>query len=290
MFRPIFERTRPFTLILSVLAYLLGAGVARYLGRFTDLAQFWLGLAWVLFLPAGGNLLVEYFRGPFDPLMDDETPRQRLEFRNRLLVVAGALLASAGVAALLILRINPSGIVIGMLAASLVLAGLYSVPPARLAYSGFGELVLTVLAADLPVVLAFFLQAGEFHRLLYIVTLPLTTMMLASLIVLDFPTFAADRKYGRLTLLVRMGWERAIPLTDGLILGTYMVLAAAIFLGIPSGLLWPSLLTLPFAALQVWWLRAVAAGEPPFWKGLKANAYGLSVLLAYLLAFAFWSR
>jgi 1,4-dihydroxy-2-naphthoate octaprenyltransferase len=118
----------------------------------------------------------------------------------------------------------------------------------------------------------------------------LTLLALAYFLILDFPTFAVDEKFDRRTLLRSMGWQRAIPLHHGLILGAYILLASALLFGLAWGLLWPAFLTLPFALLQIFWLRNISLGAKPIWTLLTVNALTVFGLTAYLLTFAFWLR
>ena len=68
-------------------------------------------------------------------------------------------------------------------------ASLYAVPPVRLVYSGYGELVLAILFANLFPALAFLLQTGELHRLLAMLTFPLTLLYLAALLALSLRAY-----------------------------------------------------------------------------------------------------
>jgi 1,4-dihydroxy-2-naphthoate octaprenyltransferase len=138
--------------------------------------------------------------------------------------------------------------------------------------------------------LGFVLQEGVYHRLVGIVSFPLTLLALAYFLILDFPSFAADEKYDRRTLLRSMGLQRAISLHHGLILGAYILLIGALLFGLAWGLIWPSFLTLPFAILQIFWVRNISNGAKPIWNLLTVNALAVFGLTAYLLTFAFWLR
>ena len=120
--------------------------------------------------------------------------------------------------------------------------------------------------------------------------IPLTFLSFAAFLALDFPSYAEDLKYGRGTLLVRMGWERAVPLHHGLVIAAYVLFMLAPLLGFTLRLLWPAFLTLPFALLQIYWLRNIALGAKPIWSLLSANAISLFGLTAYFLTLTFWLR
>ena len=166
----------------------------------------------------------------------------------------------------------------------------YGVPPLRLAENGYGELTLAVFWGTLAPACSFLLQTDTFHRLLPIVTFPLTLLALAYLLAADFPSFATDSRMGRRTLLVRLTWQRAVPIHHLLVLSAFLLLAAAPFFGVPWGLIWPVLLDLPFGALQIIWLQRIASGGNPFWKFVNYLLPSVFGLAAYLLALAFWLR
>ncbi|HUH97612.1 MAG TPA: hypothetical protein VLZ89_09660, partial [Anaerolineales bacterium] len=138
--------------------------------------------------------------------------------------------------------------------------------------------------------IAYLLQAGAYHNLVVFVSTPLVLLTLAMLLALDFPAYSGDLKYERTTLLARLGWQRAIPFHHLLLLGAYVCFAAAPIFGFSLHLLWPAFLTLPFALLQIFWLRNVSLGLKPLWNLLTANAIAIAGLTAYLLTLTFWLR
>jgi len=269
----------------------LGTGIARYLGVRISGSAFWLGLAWLSLIQMAAYLLAEYFRPPNEPLVEADTPSQRLRLRTLLLQVSAALLTLVAALTVVMLRLRvvapSSGLFLGLV---FLLLMAYSVPPMRLVNNGFGELALAILFADFIPALAFLFQADEFHRLLPLVTFPLTLLAVAYLLALDFPTFASDQKYGRCTLLIRLTWPRAVLLHHALLLASYVLFIAAPFFGFPWRLLWPVFLTLPLAAYQVFMLRNITLGVKPLWPILSANATAIFGLTAYLLTLTFWIR
>ena len=287
----ILRLSRPLHLLFAALTYTLGAAIADYLGVTISASAFALGLGWVCLMQMCMNLLPEVFRPINEPILADDTRAERFQLRNRLLIVVIGLLAvAAGCAYLLFLlgRVQTSAFV--FLVFSLLLVLLYAVPPFQLARRGFGELLLAAHLGYVFPSLGFVLQATEFHRLIPILALPVTALALAYFLVLDFPSFADDLKYERVTLLTRLTWQRAIPLHHGLVAAAFFLLAAAPLFGISFALLWPVLLALPFAVLQVILLHNIGLGAPPLWKPLTVTAAALLALTAYLLASSFFLR
>lgn len=286
-----FSLLRPAHTLMLALAYLLGASLARYLGADFDLLAFLLGFLWLAFLLTAANLLDAAYRNPAEPYLPDQTPRQRDEYHRRLVLFALALLTLVSALTVPLVALQLAGpLALTFLALAALTALAYAVPPVRLANRGLGEFALTVLVAVFAPGLAFSLQTGELHRLLPAYIFPLGFLALACFLALGFPTFAADQKYARQTLLIRLGWQAAIPAHNGFLAAAYLLIAAMPFLGLPFELAWPGLLTIPLAAFQVYQFRRIAHGGKPIWPLLTATAVALFGLTTYLLTLTLWLR
>ena len=287
----ILRLTRPVYLLLAALTYFLGAGIARYLGDPQMPPAFWLGLIGILLAQMCMNLMVEVYRPENEPIVPEESTIDRRATRDSALYVSLAGLAALAVIAFLLFkdgRLTPSAWLI--LALSLLFIIAYSVPPLRLVDKGYGEVLLAAQIGFLAPSIAFLLQDGAYHRLLYATIVPLTILSLATILALDFPSYSSDLKYARQTLLVRMGWERAVPLHHGLVIAAYALFAFTPLLGFSLNLIWPAFLTIPFAILQIYWLRNIALGAKPIWSLLSANSIAVLGLTAYFLTLTFWLR
>ena len=281
---------RPLHLLFVALTYGLGLAIADYLGVTFSASALWLGLGWAVLAQTSMNLLAEVFRPANEPI-NGLFGAERVYLRDRLLIISIGLLGiAAGCAYLLYLagRVTPAVFLLLILSLLIVLA--YAVPPLKLVRRGFGELLLAAQIGYVTPSLAFILQTGEFHRLLPILALPVTALTLAYFLILDFPAFADDLKYERVTLLTRLGWQRAIPFHHGLVILAFALLVVASFLGVSFALIWPALLAIPFAVLQIFLLRNIALGAPPLWKPLTINAATLLALTIYLIASSFFLR
>jgi 1,4-dihydroxy-2-naphthoate polyprenyltransferase len=282
---------KPHYMVLLLLTYCMGAGIARYLGYPVHMVAIGLGALAVLAVHVAVYWLEEYFHLPFRPLARNETLNGRETLRALLFhsIIAMLTVAGAIVVTLLLVRSLSitSGVIFGLI---ILLAVVYSLPPARLSDKGFGELILAILWGTLFPAFSFLLQSGEFHRLLTFATFPLTMLALAFLLVTDFPHYAADQKVSRQSLLTRLTWQRAIPIHHLLILFSYLFFSITPYLGFPWGLVWPIFLSLPFGLIQVIWLQRIASGGKALWRyfiPFAAGFYGLSV---YVLTLNFWIR
>ena len=281
--------TRPLHLLLAALTYTLGASIPAYLGNPLQPVIFLLGLAGVLLAQLSMSLLAEVFRPHNEPLIEGETPQQKETLRSNMLYISIASLTANAVIAFL-LYINHALVLPSFLflLTSILLVLAYAIPPVRLTNRGFGEPTLAVHLAYIIPSIGFLLQAKENHRLLIVILIPLTALALAYFLILNFPAFANDQKYQRGTFLRRLTWERAIPLHHSLIVFAYCTFAIAPLLGF--SILWPALLTLPFAVLQILLLRHSSLGGKPNWTLLTATALAVFGLTTYFLTLTFWIR
>jgi len=291
MIPKLFKIYSPVHPLLAAITYTLGAGIAHYLGYSIKIGVFGAGLLSLLSLQGSAFFLAEYFRLPLVGMAENESPQQIEKFRLTLLQVSYAALTLSVVAILTLLFTSTitilSGVLYGVIFLSMVA---YATPPLRLSARGYGELVLAIYMGTCIPAFAFLLQSGTIHHLLSFVTFPLTLLALAFLLVSNFPTFATDLKYARLSLLTRLTWQRAIPIHHLLIILAYLFFSSALFLNIPWEMIWPVFLALPFAVVQVFWLQRIASGGRPLWNFLSALSIASFGLSAYFLAMTFWLR
>ena len=281
--------SRPLHLLLAALTYILGASIPAYLGRPLQSGIFWLGLAAVLLAQLSMGLLAEVFRPHNEPLVENETPKQKETLRNNMLYIS---IAAVTVTAFIIylLYINQALVLPSFLflLSSFILVLAYAIPPTRLLNRGFGELTLAAHIAYIVPSIGFLLQAKENHRLLIIILIPLTALALAYFLIINFTSFPSDQKYQRGTLLRYLTWEYAVPLHHVLLVFAYVIFAIAPLLG--YSILWPAFLTLPFAILQIILLRHISNGGKPNWTLLTATALAVFGLTTYFLTLTFWLR
>jgi 1,4-dihydroxy-2-naphthoate octaprenyltransferase len=288
MFRSLLRLSRPLRLILAALTYSFGVSIANYLGNPFNATSFWLGLAAAILAQMAMNMLSEVFRLDVEPLLENETRTARQRLRNNALYISIAALAViAFVAYLLFVNNNLPLVSFIFLLLSLLLILVYSLPAFR--NRGFGEFVLAAQLAYVFPSIAFILQAGETHSFLTL-TIPLTFLAFAYFIVIDFPSFASDRKFNRVTFLTQLGWERAVPLHHLFVLIAYVLFTASPAFGISLSLIWRVFLTLPFALFQILQLRNLSMGAPTNWALLSVTALATFGLTTYLLTLTFWLR
>lgn len=282
---------KPVFLLLAGMAYFLGIAVAKYLGITINTTASIYGGTYVILVLASSYSLDMYFSPSYRIPPNIETPREREAFRRSTLYMSIGFLA---IAAFFVFMLLVSGYLNifsnSIISLYLLIALLFAVPPFRLVDRGFGEMAMAFLISGFSVLLAFTLQAKDFHRLVTYLDFPVVFITLASLLALDFPNYAVDQKFGHQTLLVRLTWEHAIPIHNLLLIVSYLMIAVAPLFGIPFRLIWPTLLTLPMAIYQVVMLRNIMLGLKPNWRILTINSTALLGMVIYLLMFTFWVR
>ncbi len=281
---------RPLLLLLAALTYAFGASLADYLGKPFRADSFWLGFVMVLLLQVVLNLLPEVYRPHNEPLIENETRADKITLRNNALYISMAAFASIAVIAYILFNTKHFPLSsFFFLIFSIVLILINSTPPFRLINRGFGEFLLAVQLAYVYPSIAFTLQATATHPFLAL-TLPLTFLAFAYFIIQNFRTFAQDQKYERITFLMRLGWERVVPLHHIFVLFAYIFMLAMPAVNISLNVLAPAFLTFPFALFQIYQLRNIALGVKPNWLLLNATALAVFGLTVYFLTFTFWTR
>lgn len=287
--REIARISHPWILLSSILFYTLGGGIAIYLGGSLRGDVYILGQLAVLVLLAAAYFLREFYSLPPVPPEQRSDPAPVLS-RNGLLLIAATLLTAGAIFTVILFSLgalNPPAFVI--LGLAFVLALAYAIPPLRLAYSGYGELVWAVVLVNLTPGLAFLMQTGEFHRLLALLTFPLTFLCLAANLALHLVRYTEDIRLERKTMLTRLGWQRGMNLHNLLILIGFLVLGSAALVGLPWSLTWPGLLGLPFGLFQIYQMSSIAGGAKPRWRLLMVNAASTLALTAYFISLALWT-
>lgn len=289
----------PWALLASALTYVLGCGLSNFLGGMIEYDLFYVGLLAVLMLQTSSYWLKAYYDS-FEP---DQRfvppPRLRLQRdsdearalpRGFLLVASITTLTVGAVLTVMLFRagvMHAEAVII--MGVTFLAAFFYAVPPVRLSQTGYGDLVQAIVISNLIPALAFLFQAKELHRLLPILTFPLTAIFLAMVVAVSLQSYAEDVRIGRRTLVALLGWQRSMNLHNILIVAAYLLVGLAALLGQPWSLTWPELLCLPIGAFQVITIIQIAGGAKPRWHILNLTAVAHFGLLTYLITFALWT-
>jgi len=289
--------SRPIFIIGGVILYALGVGIARYLGISINWTVCVFGQLWVILLQLSNQYLNEYFNSTADSENQNRTPitggsgalgSGKLLRRIALMAAYTCLAFLASLTVVMISQVTLNPIALLIMGFALLGSLTYSTPPFKLEGSGYGELIVSIIVAFMLPAYAFVLQAGEMHRLVAMSSFPLTVMHLAMLLAFELPDYPNDIKFGKRTIMVRIGWRNGMILHNILILSAYLLLGLAAINGMPRFVWLPVLLTLPLGFFQIWQIRRIADGAKPNWKALTVVSISIFGTMTYLMTLAYW--
>jgi 1,4-dihydroxy-2-naphthoate octaprenyltransferase len=289
------QHIRPLHLMTLIVLYFLGVGFGRYLGQRIDPATLLIGLLWIMTLSIGLNFLGDYFQTPFDwGWIRKEQAEKDSQEENRDEVLLYISVASLAVGAVLTVILGISGSL--SLSSGLVMGSYFLIycllifPGISLNLSGIGEFFTSMILVVLPPAIGYLLQAGEFHRFLYLGIFPLFPLHLAMILVLRLKTYPSDIRKDRKTLLVRLGWQRGVYLHNLMVLSGFLLFGVALIFGMPFRLILPVFFTLPVAGYLIWYLSSLEDGAPVRWPLITLLSSVIFFLPVYLITFTVWIR
>lgn len=200
-------------------------------------------LAAMVFLHAGANFANEYYDSRSG--VDADNPGRSQFNGGSGLIVSGVVPESyfkrfmllflvLGVAfGLHVSFLTPGWFIPALGIIGVVLGYGYTAPPLRLGCRGLGEIVVGLNFGVLPVVGAYYVQAGTFSWHVLLASLPITFAIVLVLWVNEIPDIEPDRAAGKRTLVNLMG-KRAASRGGVLTLAllTFGSLFAAVFTGV----------------------------------------------------------
>lgn len=247
----------------SLLGFALGAAIARYDGAYIDWQVYVLGQIMV----TSFHLMVHYANDYYDRFCDASAERTAWSGGSGALLEGGlsprialnAAYVCAGIGAFAIGVFAISGAyapaLVGILIA--ILCWSYSAPPMRLLARGWGELDTALIIALLFPLAGYVTFAHAPALRLFASTLPSIAAMLVLMFCVEYPDANSDRASGKMTLVARLGRERARYLIYGGVAAIYASTLVAIALGAVTPLAYFVALTIPIA----WFLCSRAGTE-----------------------------
>jgi 1,4-dihydroxy-2-naphthoate octaprenyltransferase len=211
-----------FQVFITGMMYVLGSGIAHYLGAEFKILQFLLGITWVMCIQIAGYILMIYFK-PTGNLADEANLLQLFKNKPKLLLPIVSLFFITAAVVVVILLINQQftinlGIILMMIVLGLVF---YVMPPFMLAFNGYREVFLAIFQGGFVPILGFLVQSNVYHRLLLLITFPITLIALATHLAMSFSTYAADLNLEQKTFLRLFSWQRTIILHHVLLITAY---------------------------------------------------------------------
>ncbi|MHB1483206.1 MAG: prenyltransferase [Saccharofermentanales bacterium] len=218
-------------------------------------------IVWILlmyialgFIETGKNALNEYvdFRSGVDPGVDEDhvTPFSggkktvtsgKLDLGQVVFITVATFLGAGAIGLTIVIFKEPRILYIGI--AGIVISILYSMPPFKLCYRGWGELAVGVTFGPLVLSGAYVLLTGGLDVLPALISIPLGLLIANILLINEFPDYEADKKGDKRNLVVRAGKKNSAA-----IFGAVFVLIYLSFIGISV-----------FASNPVWLLPLLTA-------------------------------
>ena len=285
---------QPQLLIWVLLTYSIGVGLVKLQGGSLDWINILFGSLLGIFFILMRGYLSAFFDHPNSPTssLHHEDPRYALlkgMERQTLLVIAMTLLTAGALDTVLLMfrhAINFSAILI--LGLAFLISFFAATPPLQLDKRGYGEVGEAILICNLVPALGYLLNEHSLHVLLVMLTLPITLLYLAFMIVNSLETYAFDRTHRVQSMVVRLDWLRSMQAHNYLVLIAFLFVAVFALLGQPWSLTWPMFLPLLIGIFQIIQIQGIINGAPPRWKILKLTAGGTFVVMAYLVSFTLW--
>jgi len=288
----ILKAIKPFRLIALAATYSLGAGLVQYVRSLKSWSQLISGLVFLVCL----SLSLELMRLLKRLASADQWPvgvtfKEVKQTRTIILALIATFLTAA---AIIFVHWMISGVlwqgfvilVLSLLGLSFfyyLCEGFSSLKPYQLLFEGLFYIVV-------PPAFAYFLQSDETHLFLTLMVMGFVPAYLAFRILSQLQSVDEDDRLDHQTIVVRMGWEKALVFHNALVLLTFVIFALIVFFGFPWFLLWPVFLALPIGMLEVWLMERVRRGGKPFWVMMRVATASILFIPVYLLSFAFWIR
>jgi 1,4-dihydroxy-2-naphthoate octaprenyltransferase len=250
--------------IASTIPLLTGAAIAWTFGNHTkplSILWFLLAIVGVFLIEIAKNALNEVvdYQSGVDPSVDEQhrTPfsggkksivQGRLDMTQCLYIAIICFLIAAVIGCILAFFVEIQIFWVGL--AGFVLAVIYSMPPFKLCYRGFGEIAVGIAFGPVIVMGIYVLIEGRFDWLPLLASLPIAFMIINVLWINQYPDYEVDKDHGKKNWVVRLGKKKAVWIYALLFALSYLsVIAVAVY---AANLIWLlPLLTIPLAVKAV---------------------------------------
>lgn len=294
-----FQMFRPWELLLNSILYFMGAGLSEYFGRSIDWVVILKGLGLVIVIQIAGFSLSSLYdlmaagysfqREPWN--LEPENPRNqgRIRMINTLLVTITSFSIAAFFLTDFILKDEIDTIGVLIIVVSILLFLIYSIPPFRASKRGYGEVILANEGAYLIPAAGYLLQAGENHRILLLIAIPMTLLYLAMEMTRSlqgYSTEGPNTKTGRMVSF--LGPQKGLIVINIITITAYFLVAIMSVIGLSWSVVWRFLLTLPVGLFLIWQIIKIRDGGKPNWQLLELTAISMVGLTAYFIAMGLW--
>ncbi|MEW6376651.1 MAG: prenyltransferase [Thermodesulfobacteriota bacterium] len=236
-----------FLLVAGLLPYGLGAAIAFYSqgGEFSPFL-FLVGLIGLLFVLIG----VETFNEFFDWMIGTDRVFQLnpkpVASRTFFVGIAGFFVALI-VAIYLTLELGVAIIILSLI--GFFAAFFYLGPPIKLAYRGFGEIIIALSYGPFLMLGSYYVQTQRMDVLPLSVSVIPALLLFGISILNEVPDYFQDRLVGKRNICVRIGQKNVVRLYGGITALFYTFLLVGLFSGKFPYLAWLVLVCLPISLI-----------------------------------------
>ncbi len=290
--KTLLKAIRPFQLVSLLATYLLGAGLVQYIRNLRGFGELIQGGVFLLFLVLSFELLrVNQRLQDVKNWPKSASPKEIKRTRWVIALIIATFLTIVVTIFIdwMMRNILWQGVVF-LLLGFLITCTLYFLTDHYLLLRPFKILIEVFLFVIIPPAMAFFIQSSEPHQLLTLVVVGLLPVFLAYQLLVQLKSFDHDQRFGSITFVTYVGWEKAMVVHNALILLSYLIYAFITLIGFPWFLLWPVFLTLPIGLVEIWLMERLRRGSKPIWRLMQFATASVFFIPIYLLAFAFWVR
>lgn len=235
-----------FLLFAGLLPYVLGAALAFYSDGQFSLLLFFIGLISLLFVLIG----VEAFNEFFDWRMGTDRVFQLnpkpVTNSTFFIGIAAFFVALIG-AIFLTLELGVMIIILSFI--GFFAAFFYLGPPLKLAYRGFGEIVIALSYGPFMIIGSYYIQAQRMDFTPLFVSIIPALLLFGISILNEVPDYFQDRLVGKRNICVRIGKKNAVRLYGGILALFYVALLIGLFSGRFPPLAWLVLVCLPISLI-----------------------------------------
>ena len=253
----LFRMSRPLQLVSIVLVYVLGLLIAAATGITINSTAAILGL--IVILPI--SMSIHYANEYADHETDALTKRTPFSGGSGALAESGLPPHTALVAAWVSLLIGSGVALVGWLwgllpypALGVLVFGaffgwMYSMPPLKLAWRGWGELTNALLGAVALPIYAYSIQSGHVNLQIILACMPFGLLAFNNLLATQWADRSADSQVGKRSLAILWSTSKLRLTYTGVAAASYLILLTLRGTVYPEVVVWGSLLVLP---ISVW--------------------------------------
>ena len=277
---------RPLIMLSVILVYGAGTLVARVDGYRVDTLAFWWGLVALLLVSASIHYTNEYadfetdaltqatlYSGGSGVLPSGIVPRSFALSAAWVSLILGLLVALGGIFA----SILPN-LIFPLLLLGAFWGWMYSLPPLKLAWNGWGELDNALLGGMLLPLFGYVAQTGKIEMGVLLAFLPFTLFVFINLLATTWADREADSEVGKYTLATRV----PIPRLQVLYLSVAIIAFTLVPLVVPKTVALAGFLAFPLVVVGAFRYTRIHSPAP------TTNAmivYLLTQMVAWYFAF-----